>query len=93
MGFQYLPFQNPPIRLAEPTTSCTRYDPVEVTAGSVPQREEPTAFAGKAQNGWFMMEKPMKMIFFGGTPISGNLRMAKTENQHGEVMRIYGTRI
>ena len=30
---------------------------------------------GAIQNGWFIMEHPIKMNDLGGTPISGNLHM------------------
>ena len=31
---------------------------------------------GVPQNGWFIMENPIKMGWFGGTPIFGNIRIA-----------------
>ena len=32
---------------------------------------------GGTPNGWFIMENPIKMGWFGGTPILGNLHMVK----------------
>ena len=32
------------------------------------------------QNGWFMMENPIKSGCFGGTPISGNIQMGADPN-------------